>query len=191
MIDMQVGTEDIVNILEPEAVRGEAVEPGLLWKVQSRSPQRLMFADAGVNQNIVPRGAHDKCLVSDNQQILGGIVNLGRHGLQVGEGSRMIGFREHDGRRAPGTVPFNEAGYQNVADVKGSHEMYLLFNAVRIPALNLSGDIPNGRVARCQIVGNIIDTGLELTRGITVKEITAKTDTREILARLWVFLPVG
>tara|TARA_Y100001934_G_scaffold249526_1_gene311043 strand:- start:4307 stop:4516 length:210 start_codon:yes stop_codon:yes gene_type:complete len=68
--------------------------------------------------------------------------------------------------------------------------MYLLFNAVRIPALNLSGDIPNGRVARCQIVGNIIDTGLELTRGITVKEITAKTDTREILARLWVFLPV-
>ena len=53
MIDMQMGTEDIVNILEPEAMRGEAIEPGLLWKVQSRSPQRLMFADTGVYQDIV------------------------------------------------------------------------------------------------------------------------------------------
>ena len=35
MIDMQMGTEDIVNILEPEAMRGEAIEPGLLWKVRA------------------------------------------------------------------------------------------------------------------------------------------------------------
>ena len=41
MIDMQMGTEDIVNILEPKAVRGKAVEPGLLWKVQSRSRSGL------------------------------------------------------------------------------------------------------------------------------------------------------
>ena len=121
MIYVQMRAEDIVDVFEPQAVCRKPVEPGLLRVVERRAAQRFVFADAGIDQDIVLRGADDECLVGDHQQVLRRVVNFRRHCLQVGEGGFMVRGRKHDRRRPPWAVPFDKTRYQNVADGEWPH----------------------------------------------------------------------
>ena len=115
MVDMQVGAEDVVDILEAQPLGGEAVQPGLLRKIHRRRVA-LVLAGAGIDQDGVLRRAHHEGLVGDDHPPGRRVEHHRVQRCQVLRPDRLVIGREHLGRPAPGAVALDDAGDADVAD---------------------------------------------------------------------------
>src|ERR1700730_15213780 len=120
MVDVQMCAEHIIYVVEFEPGITESVEPRLLWEVHRRRIA-LVLAGAGVHQDRSLRRAHDVCLVGDHQASRGRIKHLRiEFGKISPSGVRVIGGK-HVLWPPPWSVPLDDAGDGDVADLKGAH----------------------------------------------------------------------
>src|SRR4029078_2892543 len=66
VVEVWLGTEDVINVLETNPGRVEAVEPWLFGEIEWRWIA-LVLPRTGIDQNRMPGGAHDYVLIGDDQ----------------------------------------------------------------------------------------------------------------------------
>src|SRR5271170_3400862 len=120
MVNVQVRAEHVVDVLEPQTSRPEAVEPGLLWEVHRRRIA-LVLAGAGVDQDRVLGRSQDVGLISDYHAPGRRIENLRIEFCEMASASIRVIDGEHVLWPPPRPVSFDDARNSDVADLKRSH----------------------------------------------------------------------
>ncbi len=103
MVEMQMGAKDVGDVLKAQARGAETVEPGLLGEVVG-SRIAFVLAGAGIDQDGEPGRAHKERLVGDHHAAADRIEHDGVEFCEVFTPQLGIVGREHNLRRAPGTV---------------------------------------------------------------------------------------
>src|SRR5665213_2262282 len=95
MVDMKMGAEHVVDLLEADAEREQLVAPALLAGKIERRRMALVLAGAGVDQDDVMRRAHHEGLVGDDDHAECRVEHLRLHrGQMMLEDGLVIGRKE-------------------------------------------------------------------------------------------------
>ncbi len=120
MVDVQMGAEHVVDVLEAQPARVELVEPALLREVERRRVA-LVLAGAGVHQDRMMRRAHHEGLVGDHHAVRRAVEHEIRHLCEVPVGDFPVVFREEILRPTPRAIALDDAGDRRVADLDLFH----------------------------------------------------------------------
>jgi hypothetical protein len=122
VIDVQVRAEHVRDVLEAQPGSTKIVEPRLLGKIEWRG-MPFVLAGAGVDQNRVLGGAHDKGLVGDDHPAAGWIEHHRVHFSEMPTADRRIIGREHVLGLPPWPVALDDACDGHVADGELLHNV--------------------------------------------------------------------
>src|SRR5665213_3826444 len=138
MVDMKMGAEHVVDLLEADAEREQLVAPALLAGKIERRRMALVLAGAGVDQDDMMRRAHHEGLVGDDDHAQRRVEEFRLHrGQMMLEDGLVIG-REEVLRPPPWALALDHRVDGDVADPDLPHFCFpprlVLPAAYRAPA---------------------------------------------------------